>query len=407
MTRVTRSVLLGLLLFFAVPGPLTAQEKTNLPVSPYPVDVDGDRVSSLGDRMAFQLWVDGGGDELEAIKAARLLSGSDGPVLDVSQYLRDLVGQASQTAAAWAALESGGGVAGAQAQGDGVINSSSTILDTGDVSAFPIVESIRLWKGSQGAPPNQGNQGQVTWKDAAYNDSSWIPVDKTPIGYPNQPFRLDDPSSPPVMQGNYSTFYVRIQFRLPSTAANGFDPDIHDTWEADLGVDDGFVASLNGTEVRRTANVGGSFFDLADLLPDATTGNSHTAVTTRLSAYADILLSAPLPFGTRLDVGTSSILAVHVVNATLDDSDCVFAPKMLVRKRGPFISRASAPQTPTSANNIPTELEVVVRTDADVSVRYTVNGGPEISTNEVFRETEFNDRRGTVARIKVPGSFTV
>ncbi|MBI4604653.1 MAG: metallophosphoesterase, partial [Planctomycetes bacterium] len=39
--------------------------------------------------------------------------------------------------------------------------------------------------------------------------------------------------------------------------------------------------------------------------------------------------------------------------------------------------------------------------------RYTVNGGPEITTNEVFRETEFNDLRGTVARIKVPGSFTV
>jgi hypothetical protein len=288
--------------------------------------------------------------------------------------------------------------------GDGVLNVASMIFGPGTVASFPIVASVRLWKGSQGAPPDQGAS---TWKDPIYDDSGWINVGSTPMGYPAQAFPLDD------MQGQYSTFYVRINFTLPTPAASGFDEQIHDTWEADLGVDDGFVAFLNGREIRRTPNVGGDFLDGIDLSPDATTSGVATAVGTRFSAYADILLApppVPVPHPPLAHVinspGSTNVLAVHVVNAATNDSDCVFSPMMFVRKRGPFVSRASVPPPSEAVDDPATDFEVVVRTyELNLTVSYTVDGGPVLTSDEVLREEEFNDDFGTVARIKVPGSL--
>jgi hypothetical protein len=289
--------------------------------------------------------------------------------------------------------------------GDGVLNVASMIFGPGNVANFPIVASVRLWKGSQGAPPDQA-QGTRTWKDAIYDDSGWIDVGSTPIGYPGQAFLLND------MQNQYSTFYVRVNFTLPSAPQNGFDQDIHDTWEVNLGVDDGFVAYLNGREIRRRANVGGSFTDSedppSDLPFDATTLGMAGSPAERLSAYADILLAASAPILTRVnDPGISNTLAVHVVNSSSNDADCSFSAEMFVRKRGPFISRASTPKPSGSSEELPSQFEVVVRTQAlNLTVDYSVDGGSVITSDEVVREdVEFNDSFGTMARIMIPGSF--
>lgn len=369
--------------------------------SPFPIDFDGDGISSFADRVAFQLWVEGGGDQNEALLSAAIEVGPEGNVLDVSDYLEGLLkDKAEEVSQAHQPEPIGGQPEQAQAGAGCGADTSVTILDSGPVANFPLVQSVRVWKGNAGAPPDQMIGGQpVNWTANAYNDTvqGWTLATHTPIGKPEASvqFFLDDTPS------KYVTFYVRTKFTLPSTLTAGFDPSVHGTLEADLGVNDGFVAFLNGREIRR-ANVAGSF--LGPLPGPSSLATQTNEVTTRLSGYADMHAAAPAPYFTQALVSTTNVLAVHVLNRSLLNSTCIYSPRILARKRGPFIARASAQSGSGPAATQSTAFEVCVRTSANPEVTYKVGTDPtEFFSNQVIRDSEFDGE--TIARIQVPGAF--
>lgn len=383
--------------------PNLGAQANHLPrASPFPVDFDGDGKTSIADRIAFQLWIEGGGDQTEALLSAPLVEGPEGSVLDVSQYLTNLARIWSDKLDAQSELATPE-ASQQQAQAGCGVDTRVTILDEGPAANFPLVQQIKIWKGKDGTPPDQVVNGfAVSWPSPAYNDAvqGWTVAPATPIGYPTQSVQhfLDD------MKGQYATFYARIKFSLPSTPAQGFDAAIHDTIEADLGVNDGFVAFLNGREIRR-AQAPGNF--LGPLPASNALATRSSAVTTRLSGYSDILLPGPQPYSTQALVGSTNVLAVHVLNRGLIDSACIFSPRIVARKRGPFIAKASAQSSSGPASSQSTGFEVVVRTTANPLVVYKVGNDPtqQFSNQVIKDDSEFGDSIVTVVRVQVPGAF--
>ncbi|MGQ9590896.1 MAG: hypothetical protein ACUVYA_11440 [Planctomycetota bacterium] len=104
-------------------------------MSPWPVDVDGDGLSTLGDRIAFQVWVDGGGDEKTALEAAVPGAGPEGAVLDVSATF---TGSREEAGGAEEAPESPGIAT------LGSVDTKLTLLDAGPVADYPAIVKVRL-----------------------------------------------------------------------------------------------------------------------------------------------------------------------------------------------------------------------------------------------------------------------
>ncbi|MBI4584944.1 MAG: hypothetical protein HY717_13100 [Planctomycetes bacterium] len=236
------------------------------------------------------------------------------------------------------------GPAGRQALNGCAIDDTLLVLDAGPVANFPAVTEIRLWRGAS-EPPGAA----LAWTTLNYDDSEWELVsDATPIGYdasnPPSPIGhlLDDMRSADPLQG-YTSFYVRITFDL--ALLPGFNGEIFSALEADLGVDDGFIAYLStregneekSREIRRL-NIRMPFppdtFGDQQVLDHDSLARSPNPVTQRFSGYAD-LRNPPNNPNEELDGRISAlrgpelhngpnVLAVQVVNIDRNDIDCIF-----------------------------------------------------------------------------------
>ncbi len=391
-SKTTATILTVVCLLIPTPRALG---QTPVPQSVYPVDLDGDAVSSTGDRIAFQIWVDQGGDQAEALKAAIVKSGPAGVVLDVRPYLDSLLAPKESSGPSVGDAPAGG----AQAQA-GSIDTFVTILNTGTIAGQAAIKSFKLFKGT--AEPSGGT---LDWTSFEFNDAAWINVTTTPIGFPGQPFPLND------MQGSYSSFYVRIKF-LTNDVQPTINTQLFSSLDIDLGVDDGFVAYLDGQQIRRL-NTTGTFTDNS-FIPRTGTAVRTNDVTSRVSGYSNFYASIDPGAEPSYDPTLESVLAIQVLNRSLADADCVLSPKIHARKRGPFLSRALVNTVQNPSAHVPTELEVSFRAmpgiQSTVRVEYFINGDPGTlkTSNEVSVDTDtegffagFVD--STMYRVKIPG----
>ncbi|MGQ9590897.1 MAG: hypothetical protein ACUVYA_11445, partial [Planctomycetota bacterium] len=209
----------------------------------------------------------------------------------------------------------------------------------------------------------------VSW----YDDSGWIAVDRTPIGYGYPPplFLLDD------MRNLYSSFYVRITFRLRGDERFAEKEQFLSSLDFDLGVDDGFIAYVDGQEIRRMNLGTGSFGDGVKIDFDSTALRANPA-TSRVSGYTDLL--SPVEFEPAVDPGGESVLCVQVLNQKKDDVDCLLSPRIHARKRGPFLARSQVDTSQSPDDYMPSAYEIVIRAAAglgdSIRVEYFLEGDP-------------------------------
>lgn len=347
--------------FLGAWGESLASETSAPPVSPWPVDVDGDGLSTLGDRIAFQVWVDGGGDEKTALEAAVPRAGPEGAVLDVSATF------------AGGRKDAGGAEEAAESSGIatlGSVDTKLTLLDAGPVADYPAIVKVRLWKGTAEPPGDE-----LEWTFPWYDDSGWIAVDRTPIGYGYRPplFLLDD------MRNLYSSFYVRITFRLRGDERFAEKEQFLSSLDFDLGVDDGFVAYVDGEEIRRMhipEEYG--WFGSGTAVPHDATAAWANPATSRASGYTDLL--SPVEFEPAVDPDGESVLCVQVLNQKKDDVDCLLSPRIHARKRGPFLARSQVDTSQSPDDYMPSAYEIVIRAAAglgdSIRVEYFLEGDP-------------------------------
>jgi hypothetical protein len=172
--------------------------------------------------------------------------------------------------------------------------------------------------------------------------------------------------------------YCRINFSIPSAAAL----ENLDALILRMQYDDGFVAFINGIRVA-SANVpppavDGFGFPLASGVLDP------RAVA--LSAREDEDAIIPEAFDVtelvrdRLTVGAGNVLAIHVVNASLEDSDLMITPTMELRQ----ILSPGGP-TPTA---IKTSGPITLDSSATVKVRAFDRFGRWSALAEAFFQYE-------------------
>lgn len=117
--------------------------------------------------------------------------------------------------------------------------------------------------------------------------------------------------------------YCRINFAIPSAAAL----ENLDALILKMRYDDGFVAFINGTRVA-SANVPGQVLNNGVLDPRAVALSARTDEDAIIAEAFDVTEAVR----GRLTVGAGNVLAIHVVNASLDDSDIMISPTMELRQ---------------------------------------------------------------------------
>jgi hypothetical protein len=181
---------------------------------------------------------------------------------------------------------------------------------TGAAAGDLVVQVGDIWRFFRGRQNPPG--GPLAWTQLGYDDAAWE-EGPTGIGYGDG----DDATVLDDMQGNYTTVFTRRRFQVPDAAAvNGITLVID--------YDDAFVAYLNGVEVARSANTpaGTIAFDST-----ATAGREASAGGGQVATF-----DASAGIGALAD--GANLLAIVVLNATLNSSDLSLIPELSISTRG-------------------------------------------------------------------------
>jgi hypothetical protein len=206
----------------------------------------------------------------------------------------------------------------------------------------PVVLRGATWKYLAG-PSDPG----TAWRDLAFDDGAW-PAGAAPLGYGDPGMATTIPFGPSA-SSKWRTTYFRIAFEVAE------DPAAILRLTLEASYDDGFVAYLNGTEVRRAA------------MPAGAVTYSTFATNHESGAYEsfDVTASAGL-----LEAGTN-VLAVEVHQATAGSSDLAldmaltFSTDSVNVTRGPYLQVAT-----------PTGITVRWRTDAPATSAVSYGPAP-------------------------------
>lgn len=163
------------------------------------------------------------------------------------------------------------------------------------------------------APPNQSG---ITWKQLAYDASSWN-SGPSELGY-------GDNDESTVIASSTLTGYFRYTFEVD-------DPGDFDSIDLALTYDDGAVIYLNGTEIWRVNMPAGSI--TYNTFASSTSTDNAQATTTKLNTL----------------VSGNNILAVEVHQRSASSTDISFnfaltgspAPGVAVITRGPYLQKAN------------------------------------------------------------------
>ena len=212
---------------------------------------------------------------------------------------------------------------------------------------------------------------------AVSNASRWF-TGRTGLGFEDgdQNFRdyLGKPEVSPglIMQAAQTPgVYCRINFSIPSAAAL----ENMDALILRMRYDDGFVAFINGVRVA-SANVPAAVLGNGVLDPRAVALSARTDEDAAIAEAFDVTEVAR----SRLIVGAGNVLAIHVVNASLDDSDLLIAPTIELRQ----ILSPGGP-TPTARK---TSGEITLDSSAVVKVRAFDSFGRWSALTEAFFQYE-------------------
>jgi len=149
----------------------------------------------------------------------------------------------------------------------------------------------------------------VTWTDWGFDDSTWVPG-TTGIGYENGNGYQDEIRTevrPHDVVDGAKSMYVRIPFTID-------DLDDVDRLLLRMKYDDGFIAYINGQEVKRTGGISGS--------PPNYSTSGHEA-----NEFADFDISAHID---KLVEGGQNVLAIHGINTGTGSSDMLVLPELVV-----------------------------------------------------------------------------
>jgi len=229
----------------------------------------------------------------------------------------------------------------------------SGLIDAGPGNATPVTV---VPKGATWTYLATSSDPGTSWRAPGFDDSSW-PSGTALLGY-GEPGIVTYVPYGPDPASKWRTTY----FRIPFTVAD--DPAAILALTLEANFDDGFVAYLNGTEVRRASMPAGA-------VTYATFASSHES-----GVFETFDLSA---FTGALQTG-SNVLAVEVHQSSAGSSD--LALDMTLRYS---TDAATVTRGPYLQSGTPTGLVVRWRTDAPVSgvVRYgsapgalTIEAGP-------------------------------
>ncbi|RIK74934.1 MAG: hypothetical protein DCC68_22190 [Planctomycetota bacterium] len=169
----------------------------------------------------------------------------------------------------------------------------------------------------------------TTWTAPSYNDTAWKPG-QTGIGYETtaadyvsilrtsvDPKRGND-QGPLVTCSSCTSTFARIPFTIPDQAT--LDQIAANGLTLRMKYDDGFVAFINGTEVRRQ-NVPGTTGTLVGFDALGTNHDDAAAV-----VFENFNISA---FVNQLIIGTN-VLAIQGVNQTANSSDMLILPELVI-----------------------------------------------------------------------------
>ncbi|MGB2822352.1 MAG: cadherin-like domain-containing protein, partial [Phycisphaerae bacterium] len=205
------------------------------------------------------------------------------------------------------------------------------VVGSQDVTLAEVGDTWSYLKGAS-APPE-------AWNTLGFSDAGWS-QGPTGIGY------SDDIAYPTIlsdMPGSYVTFYARRSFDVS-------DPSSVSSLRLGMTYDDGFVAYINGTEVARSASMGGT--PGAPVAYDSLSESSHDEE--EPEEIFDINLSPGL-----LQSG-ENVLAIEVHNVSPTSSDACAIPRL------------EATIADTGDNTAPAANDDQDRTNEDTSV-VTVN----------------------------------
>ncbi len=165
----------------------------------------------------------------------------------------------------------------------------------------------KYFKGTAEPSPDGGGLPTAGWAAPGFDDSAWLDG-STGIGYGDG----DDATVLSDMRNNYASVYARREFTVDPAA---------DNLVLAVDYDDGYVAYLNGVEIDRSPNMGGTgeppaFDQLANYGREA--GSDRVI---DLTPHLGLLNAAP----------ATNVLALQVHNTTLDSSDVSLRPRVLER----------------------------------------------------------------------------
>lgn len=186
----------------------------------------------------------------------------------------------------------------------------------------------------------------VSWSERSYIDSTWL-QGPTGIGYGDG----DDATVLTDMEDSYLTVYARKGFHVEDTT------DVGAVWLSMI-YDDGFIAYINGQEVRRVNMPSGTVDHNTEA---AASINPMTVEQYNLSSFSDYLVNG------------TNILAIEMHNGTLSSSDLSIIPELAIELLSEDITAptrsAGAPSGILSIGTRSVTLELI--TDEIASCRYT------------------------------------
>jgi len=153
------------------------------------------------------------------------------------------------------------------------------------------------------------------WRNNPFDDSSWV-LAGTPIGYGEGDVVTTIPSSA-TAAGNYVGLYLRKTFNVPN-------PNAFQELTAEVIVDDGGVAYINGTEIGRI-NVPTGELSASDV---ASVADERRTLTVTIANPASILVAG------------ENVMAVHTLNGNQTSSDILFNASLVgvVDTTGPIMA---------------------------------------------------------------------
>ena len=144
------------------------------------------------------------------------------------------------------------------------------------------------------------------WTKATFDASAWK-TGNAGFGYADD----DDVTELPDMQNKYTVIYVRAEFSLPCPA------DEIEELGLVINYDDGFVAYVNGTEVKRVGVGAGKGKDAKNVVDHEAMGYEYF----------------PLPEGLKALQKEKNVLALEGHNRSLESTDLSLDPYLVIKKK--------------------------------------------------------------------------